>query len=327
MTSWVLLHDLRAPDVGVPPATLYREALDMTAWADSRGCPRVVLSEHHGSPDGYLPSPFVFGAAVAARTERIRIMVSALILTLHDPFAAAEDAAVLDLISGGRLELTLAPGYVPSENAMFGVPFATRGAVFEAKVAAFTAALAGGPVTYDGREGTVTPRPLQRPRPFVVLGGSAPKRAARLADAYLPPTPDPALAETYRAECARLGKGDGILLWPDGPAAVFVTEDPERTWAEIGPHVLHEADAYAAWSAGIPGANPWVPSDGLEALRRSGRYAVVTPSECVDLARSLDPRSALRVKPLVAGLDPQVAWRSLELFVDRVAPVLADGGS
>jgi len=326
MTSWVLLHDLRAPDFGTPPATLYREALDMTAWADARGCPRVVLSEHHGSPDGYLPSPFVFGAAVAARTAQVRIMISALVLTLRDPVSAAEDAAVLDLVSGGRLELTLVPGYVPAENEMFGVPFAARGAVFEEKVAAFTAALEGGPVIYAGRRATVTPRPLQRPRPFVAMGGAAPKRAARLADAFLPPTPDPALADTYRAECRRLGKGDGILMWPDGPAAVFVTEDPERTWAEIGRHVLHEADAYAAWSAGIPGSNPWVPSDGLEGLQRSGHYAVVTPAGCVDLARGLDPRSALRVKPLVAGLDPETAWRSLELFVDRVAPVLAADG-
>jgi alkanesulfonate monooxygenase SsuD/methylene tetrahydromethanopterin reductase-like flavin-dependent oxidoreductase (luciferase family) len=165
---------------------------------------------------------------------------------------------------------------------------------------------------------------VQRPRPFVVFGGSAPKRAARLADAYLPPVPDQSLAETYVAECRRLGKGDGILLWPDGPMWVFVTDDPERTWAQIGPHVVHETNGYGAWSANDPGANPWREVTTVEEVREAGLYAVVTPEECVALARSLDSRSGLRLKPLVAGLDPAVGWPSLELFVDQVVPRLAE---
>jgi alkanesulfonate monooxygenase SsuD/methylene tetrahydromethanopterin reductase-like flavin-dependent oxidoreductase (luciferase family) len=318
----VLQHDLRAPSFGTALPALYREALEMCAWADGRGCPRVVLSEHHGSDDGYLPSPFVFGAAVAARTEAVRIMISALVLTLRDPVSAAEDAAVLDLVSGGRLELTLAAGYVPAECEMFGVPFAERGAVFAEKVEAFTAALTGEPFTYRGRTLRITPAPVQRPRPFVVLGGSAPKRAARLGDAYLPPVPDESLADAYRAECRRLGRGDGIVLWPAGPMWVFVTDDPERTWAQLGPHALHETNAYGAWSAPAPGANPWSPAADVAEVRASGMYAVVTPEQCVALARGLDRRAALRLKQLVAGLDPALGWRSLELFVDAVLPAL-----
>jgi len=324
VVQWVLVHDLRAPDFGTARPALYREALDMCAWADRRGCPRVVVSEHHGSDDGYLPSPFVFGAAVAARTEHMRIMVSALVLTLRDPVSAAEDAVVLDLVSDGRLELTLAAGYVASECAMFGVPFDERGAVFGAKVEAFVTALTGEPFVYQGRHIRVTPPPVQRPRPFVVLGGSAPKRAARLADAYLPPVPDTALADAYAAECRRLGKGDGILLWPAGPMWVFVTEDPERSWAQLGPHVVHETNAYGAWAEAVPGANPWRPRADVDAVRADGLYAVVTPEQCVALARDLDPRAALKLKPLVAGLDPDLGWASLELFVDAVVPALGD---
>jgi hypothetical protein len=63
--------------------------------------------------------------------------------------------------------------------------------------------------------------------------------------------------------------------------------------------------------------------DTVEELRRSGRYAVVTPEECIEIARGLDPRAALSLKPLVAGIDPAIGWRSLELFVDRVAPAIA----
>ncbi len=295
----------------------------MTAWAESRGCPRVVLSEHHGVDDGYLPSPFVFGAAVAARTSTIRIMVSALVLTLRDPIATAEDVAVLDILSDGRVELTVVPGYVADEFAMFGVPFDGRGALFEEKLEALTGALGGGPTTYRGRTVTVTPPPVQRPRPFVIVGGAAPRRAARLGDAFLPAVPDAALGEAYVAECRRLGKGDGILLWPSGPMWVFVTDDPDRSWAELGPHALHEANGYGRWAAAAPGASPYRTVDSVDELRASGRYAVVTPEECVALARDLDPRSALQLKPLVGGLDPDLGWRSLELFADRVLPALA----
>jgi alkanesulfonate monooxygenase SsuD/methylene tetrahydromethanopterin reductase-like flavin-dependent oxidoreductase (luciferase family) len=322
MVDWLVHHDLRAPAFGTPPVELYAEAVAVSEWADARGCPRVVVSEHHGAPDGYLPSPVVFAAAVAARTSRVRIMLSALVLPLKDPVALAEDVAVLDTISGGRVELTVVPGYVAEEFALFGVPD-RRGTVFEEHLEVLLAALATGTVVRDGREMAVTPPPVQRPRPFVVVGGGAPRRAARLGDAYLPARPDPRLGEAYVAECRRLGKGDGILLWPGGPMWVFVTEDPERSWAELGPHALHEANDYARMGAGVPGANPWAQVATVDELRRSGRYAVVTPEECRALAGGLDPRTALTLKPLVAGLDPAAGWRSLELFVDRVAPALA----
>jgi len=322
--NWLVHHDLRAPGFGTPRVRLYAEALAMTTWAEEHGCPRVVLSEHHGVEDGYLPAPFVFGAAVAARTSTIRIMVSALVLTLHDPFAMAEEVAVLDALSAGRVELTVVPGYVEEEFAMFGIPFHERGARFEAALEAFTTALTGAPATFGGRTATVTPGPTQRPRPLVIVGGAAPRRAARLGDAFLPAVPDPALGDAYVAECRRLGKGDGILLWPSGPMWVFVTEDPDRTWGELGPHALHEANGYGRWAAAAPGASPYRPVDSVDELRESGRFAVVTPDECVALARDLDPLAALQLKPLVAGLDPDLGWRSLELFVDRVLPSLAD---
>jgi alkanesulfonate monooxygenase SsuD/methylene tetrahydromethanopterin reductase-like flavin-dependent oxidoreductase (luciferase family) len=325
MVNWVLQHDLRSPEFGPPHDVLYRQAIEMCAWADDHGCPRVVLSEHHGAADGYLPSPLVMAAAVAARTTTLRIMVSALVLSLRHPVAAAEDAVVVDVISGGRLELTLAAGYVPSEFEMFGVDFDRRGQIFSDNVEVFLKAITGEPFVYEGRTIHVTPKPVQRPRPFVALGGSAPKRAARLADAYLPPVPDQALVDAYVAECRRLGKGDGIVMWPGGPMWVFVAHDPERAWAQIGPHAVHETNAYGAWSANAPGANPWRPVADVDEVRAGAMYAVVTPAECVALAKSLGDSSALRIKPLVGGLDPAVGWESLELFVSDVVPALGSG--
>lgn len=347
MRQWLLHHDLRSPDFGSPRGALYSEALAMAEWADARGCPRVVISEHHGSEDGYLPSPFVFGAAVASRTEQAKIMISALILTLRDPVAAAEDAAVLDVISGGRLELTVVPGYVRHEFEMFEIDFDGRGLLFEEKLAVFIDLLEGADHHRSAhrlrrsrsggqgqREGAskspnpnpsaiqITPPPTQHPRPFVIIGGAAPKRAARYGDAFMPPFVDDHMNEVYRQESRSLGKGDGIILWPGGPMWVFVSDDPERSWAALAPHALHDCNAYAAWTAQSPGASPFVAMRDVEDLQASSMVAVVTPDECVELSHQLDRRAAIKLKPLVAGLDPQLGWRSLELFVETVVPHL-----
>jgi hypothetical protein len=89
---------------------------------------------------------------------------------------------------------------------------------------------------------------------------------------------------------------------------------------------VHETNGYGAWSVNDPGANPWREVTSVDEVRRAGLYAVVTPEQCVALARSLDGRAGLKLKPLVGGLDPAIGWPSLELFVDKVAPALAEPG-
>src|ERR1700754_4130196 len=112
MTRFGFSIDLRAPDFGTPHQRLYAEMLDMIAWGDKNGIEFTQLMEHHGSPDGYLPAPFVFAAAGAARPEKMRIQTGAVLLPLHDPVNIAEQFAVADLISGGRMEIVLGAGYV-----------------------------------------------------------------------------------------------------------------------------------------------------------------------------------------------------------------------
>jgi alkanesulfonate monooxygenase SsuD/methylene tetrahydromethanopterin reductase-like flavin-dependent oxidoreductase (luciferase family) len=103
-------------------ADRYAAALDMAAWADRLGCVGITLSEHHGSEDGYLPSPIPMVAAMAARTTNVRFMIAALIVPLHDPLRLAEDLVVADNLSGGRVDVVVAAGYVRREFEMFGVP-------------------------------------------------------------------------------------------------------------------------------------------------------------------------------------------------------------
>ena len=95
-------HALRLPQPVVrryARAERYEAALDMAEWADRLGCVSIAVSEHHGSPDGYLPSPLTMTAALAARTTNVRLMIAALIAPFYDPLRLAEDLVVLDHLS------------------------------------------------------------------------------------------------------------------------------------------------------------------------------------------------------------------------------------
>lgn len=324
MTTWNLHFDMRAPAFGADCPDLYGAALEMAAWADERGAQAVVASEHHGESDGYLPSPLVMAAALGARTSRAIVSVNALVLTLRDPVAAAEEALVVHQVTRGRLAITAVPGYVPSEFAMFGVDFGDRAARFERHLATFVAALTGEEVSHEGRTVRVTPGPVGGQRPLVLVGGSsraAARRAARLGDGFQPSIADERLQDAYLAACSDLGRPPGIMIMPPPFMSVFVAEDPEAYWQILGPHALHELTSYGRWAVGDPGS-PYRGIDSVAAARSAGFYRVVTPDECVALAESLPPESGLLFKPLIGGLDPKHAWASLELFAERVLPRL-----
>lgn len=323
-----LKFDLRAPSWGTPPTELYAAAIAMCDWADAVGFDVVRFLEHHGSEDGYCPSPLIMAGAVAARTRRVRIRARALILPLHDPIRVAEDTAVIDLISQGRLELVIGAGYVPSEFAMFGRTLADRPRLVEAGVEALKQAWTGEPFTYEGRPVRVALRPHRRPRPPIALGGSsaaAARRAARIADGFEPT--NPALFDEYLAECLRLGVEPGPRP-PTLPPHRFlhVADDPESAWAALGPHLLHEMRSYGAWTAAAGTSVGYRPVEDLDELRATGSYMIVTPEECISMAESLGPRGAIELHPLVGGADPSIGWSCLNLVERDVMPALRKAG-
>ncbi len=316
-----LRFDLRAPAFGAPSSTLFPAALEMAEFGDRHGFGSINLSEHHGSSDGYNPSPMVLAGGVAARTQHMRIMLGALIVPLHDPLRVAEDIAVLDNISGGRMIVIAAGGYVPSEFAMFGKDISRRGKLVEEAVAVLRQAWSGQPFEYQGRTVQVTPRPVQAHVP-ILLGGSAPpaaRRAARIADGLVTHLPD--LHQVYVDEARRLGKTPIPFVDP-GPGLVYVAEDTERAWEQLAPHLLHEMNAYGRWAAEAGTRSGYHPVDSLDELKASGGYAVVTPQECIALARRY---GRLMFHPLAGGCDPALGWESLQLFVDKVLPELRAG--
>ena len=84
---FTLRFDMRAPATGAPAVDLYAAAPDMCAWAEQHGCLAAVLCEHHGSEDGYLPSPLILASAIASRTERLMLSL-VMILPFYDPFGS-----------------------------------------------------------------------------------------------------------------------------------------------------------------------------------------------------------------------------------------------
>ncbi len=315
VTLFTLRFDLRNPAfAGVSMTERVRAAIDMCEWADARGGVYVSLSEHHGVEDGYLPSPLALAAAIAARTSTVRIGINALVAPFHDPLRLAEDAAVVDLISEGRLDLTIAGGYVADEFAMFGVPMSERPTRVEETVATLRAAWTGEPFEFRGRTVQVRPTPAQPGGPRIVLGGTseaAARRAARIADGFIPS--ETSCWTFYRDECLKLGKADPGPGMTIDAAVVVLAEDPAAVWPVLAPYFLHEVNAYGALQAAAGVKAVYEPVAGIDELRARSQYRILTPDEyAAELQRSEVP--VARLHPMVGGTPPELAWEHLHLF-------------
>jgi alkanesulfonate monooxygenase SsuD/methylene tetrahydromethanopterin reductase-like flavin-dependent oxidoreductase (luciferase family) len=317
--------DMRAPEGGAPPAELYRAALEMAEWGEAHGCLAVQVSEHHGSPDGYLAAPLVLAAGIAGRTRRLPIQVAALILPLHDPIELAEQMVVLDLISGGRVSYIVAVGYREPEYAASGRDFSARGRRMDDCLSALKRAFSGEPFEFEGRPVRVLPRPATPGGPPLLLGGhsaAAVRRAARFGLGVLTQGGGASLAALYRDECARHGRAPGAFIDPpaDTVSSAFVAEDVERAWRRLGPHLLHDAQMYAAW-LGESGAVTKSRAASVAELRaEQGPYRIFTPEEAVLHVRR---SGVLLMHPLCGGIPPALAWEHLELVAKKVLPALA----
>jgi alkanesulfonate monooxygenase SsuD/methylene tetrahydromethanopterin reductase-like flavin-dependent oxidoreductase (luciferase family) len=321
---FALRFDFRNPPLaGTSMADRYAAALDMVEWADTRGCVSVIVSEHHGSADGYLPSPLPMVAAMAQRTKNVRFTIAALIAPFHDPLRLAEDIAVVDNLTRGRLDLIVAAGYAREEFAMFGVPMNERPKRVTETVKTLKAAFTGQPFEYRGRTVQVTPAPFQPGGPSVSMGGAsepAARRAARLGDGFMPT--EPHVWDWYRDEMLVLGKPDPGPFAGGDTSVVALAEDADKGWAELSPFFLHEMNAYGAWQAQDDTANGYRAVEDTDALRATGQYRVVTPDAFVAEQQAASFPFAM-FHPLCGGIPPEQAWETLHLFERDVLPHFA----
>jgi hypothetical protein len=322
---FMMRFDQRAP--GKSPAetaALYQAAIEMSQWADDKGCVAVGVSEHHSAEDGYLPSPLVLASAIAAVTNKVPIVIGCALLPMYDPVRLAEDMIVLDHISRGRVTFILGIGYRPLEYQLHGLDYAQRGAIAEDKLNRLLDALRRASAA-DAMP-RVTPPPYTAGRPVIAWGGAtkvAARRAGRYGLHFFAQINTPGLAEEYAAACRAAGYEPGTctLPSPDMPGSVFVHPDPDIGWRELGTHLLADATSYAGWNenAGRPTARI---SHGrtVEELRAErANHQVVTVPEALALIRRW---GRLPLHPLCGGCPPELAWPYLRRVVSDVLPAL-----
>jgi alkanesulfonate monooxygenase SsuD/methylene tetrahydromethanopterin reductase-like flavin-dependent oxidoreductase (luciferase family) len=317
----------RCPETGDPTrrAALYDTLLEMCAWGESHGALAAVISQHHGTDDGYLPSPVPVAAAIAARTSTLPVNVAALLLPFYEPVKLAEDLAVVDVLSHGRVSWVIGLGYRDEEFEMFGVDPAGRGARAETTIRLLRELWKGEPIDVDGRPVRVTPLPFTPGGPVLMGGGGTPfaaKRAARLGMAMLPDKADDDLIRIYNEEAERCGvEAPGVLASPPNtPFTVFVADDPDKAWAEVGEYMLSDAVAYGEWNAARGVVAAISQAQTIDELRaEQGAYQILTPDEA---RAQLAATGSIALQPLVSGLPPEIAWRYLE----NAAAVVAGQG-
>jgi alkanesulfonate monooxygenase SsuD/methylene tetrahydromethanopterin reductase-like flavin-dependent oxidoreductase (luciferase family) len=317
-----------------PYEVLYRETLDQAAWVDELGFDAVWLSEHHTTDEGYLPSIFPMLTALAMRTRRVRLGSAVILAPFQHPIRFAEDAAVTDNLSGGRLELGVAPGYRVEEFALFGIPHAERGSRTSELIEIARKAWTGERFDHRGRHWTfedalVRPTPLQRPAPPVWIGGAsvaAAKRAGRLGCLFMPDSFAPVeIYEVYRETLERHGHDPADF--PTGTNRTFyVCDDPERGWNEVKEHILYSHNRYREWfaAAGDHAASGPPLADADELPRDI--YVVGTPEQVIEEIEAMRSRFAfdhLYFWSRPPGLDVEKSSRSLELFAKHVIPHFA----
>jgi alkanesulfonate monooxygenase SsuD/methylene tetrahydromethanopterin reductase-like flavin-dependent oxidoreductase (luciferase family) len=303
-------------------ADMYRTAIDMAAWADGRGCLMAAVSQHHASEDGYLPSPVPLAAAMAARTETLSISVAALLLALYEPVKLAEDLAVVDLLSKGRVSYVVGIGYRDEEFALFGVDRKHRAQLVEDRIGVLRRLWNGESVNVDGRDARITPLPFTPGGPFLAYGGGsepAARRAGRLGMFFIAETHDASLEHAYN-NAARAAQQEPVgCAFPTAgvPLTMFVADDPDKAWDELGEYMLVDAIGYGRWNQHRTGTASVSFATTVDELRAEhGEYQILTPDEAKSYVQRGVP---LALQPLVGGIPPDIAWRYLEQAVAVLA--------
>lgn len=317
----------------------YAETIELVRLAESTGFDSAWVSEHHGSSDGYLPSLLAFLAALASATRTIRLGTGLLLAPLHHPLRVAEDAAVVDQISGGRLVLGLGLGWRVEEFRMFGLDTRTAAARLEDTINVLRLAWTGKRFSYEGRALSfdrvrVTPPPARRGGPPILVGGyvdAAFRRAGRLADGHTMDTDDPDLvarAVSLMDAAARERGRDPASLSLVLNQNAWVVDDPSvDAWAQVREGVIHQWGAYEAWEGGhdTPAHDSLEPRTDEAAARAA--TAAGTPEDVARRLRAIAEPHAGRDLELVVrlhypGMELDQAAAAVRLFGERVLPAL-----
>jgi probable F420-dependent oxidoreductase len=325
------VHPLPGTDLSQMVDELIAEAQQ----AERCGFDSFFLTEHHQEPGGYLPSPLPLLAAIATRTSTIRLGTGIAILPLYHPIRLAEDCALIDIISRGRLILGVGQGYQEVDFAAFGLKVADRVSLFEEGLEVLRRAWTEERVYFVGKRYTlqnvmVTPKPVQKPHPpiwIAALADEPMKRAGRLGDALLAdsfqlPERLKRRVALYRATAESRGRPHRVVVFREG----YVAPTREEAIREYEPGLLSTHRYY--WRHGSYYQDIKKEED-LDLKRISlDRLVLGSPEDCVERIRTWHREVGadyflIRFRH-PAGPSHDRVLRALELFGKHVIPTFAD---
>jgi alkanesulfonate monooxygenase SsuD/methylene tetrahydromethanopterin reductase-like flavin-dependent oxidoreductase (luciferase family) len=335
-----LLFSFRNPAAWRRPFTaLYADELALIADAESLGYDTIWLTEHHFADDGYSPSVLTLAAAIAARTEQVRIGTNLLLLPLHNAVRVAEDTATLDVLSSGRLDVGLGQGYAAHEFRGYGISRGERRSRLVEGIDVLRGLWTEPAFSYKGRhyeidDAQLSPRPVQQPHPPLWIGATSEAgvaRAGRLG-AHLLGLASPWLQRVYDDALVSGGHDPNAahvlqLHW------VHVAPTTDDAWAAAAPHFHYTLTTYAEWArqsgdTAEGTARTEVPrADELRTTKRALMFRPVfgTPDEVAAALRwsmSKVRTTHLCLSMAIPGMDPALVRRSMELFIRDVRPLL-----
>ncbi len=329
-----IVHDFRCPlGSDVPLPRVYAETFEQIELAEQLGLELCWFTEHHFIDDGYLPNFVPVAGAAAARTTTMRFSTDICLLPFRHPIRLAEDLAILDNISDGRMELGAGMGYAAHEFAGFGVPRKNRVSLTEETLDILRLAWTGERFSYHGKRWSfddvlVTPRPVQPGGPPLWIAATSragAARAARYGTNLLPQGPKPVVLDPW-AEAVTAAGGDPAVRRVGIIRGVFVTDDPERDWPAIAEAERYRRRVYVGLIKASDDHGPR-PSDQPRAPIPLNplEWTVGSAEHCV--AELTTFMAEHRVTDLVTwggppGLPPSVMNPSLERFATEVVPAL-----
>lgn len=304
----------------------YRAMVDLACMAEDAGFDSVYVSEHHMSADSYIPSLLPVLAAIGARTQKIGLGTATALAPLYHPIRLAEDCAVVDQLTGGRLTLGLALGWRPEEFRLFGIPMSQRAGRLEETIEILRLAWSGEEFSFHGKYFSfervrVTPKPFH-PIP-IWLGGTAPaaiRRAARLADGFVA-SPKNTLGEYEEILSAVAG-----WLAPERRAG-FRAAAMLDAWAGRAPETVlaglsHKLETSREWRTDETATLVGV------AKPRATMFVTGEPDELVDVFKQFNAIGLEDLTVIVRLHYPGVAARetarAIERFGAEVIPRLCD---
>jgi alkanesulfonate monooxygenase SsuD/methylene tetrahydromethanopterin reductase-like flavin-dependent oxidoreductase (luciferase family) len=318
------------PESGRSFATLYRESLEQVELAEALGFDSIWLTEHHFTDDGYLPAMLPAAAAIAARTKRVTIGTFVLLAPFQHPLKLAEDAAVVDVISNGRLRLGLGQGYRQEEFDGFGVPRAERlGRTLET-IEILKLAWTGQRFSFEGKyfhfhDVRVLPTPASRPYPELLWGAGAPRAIRRAAKMGLSFACVGGRKEMgiYTEALKQAGRNPADFNLVNS-RVVYIAATAQAAWQEVGDALMYQAEHYGKWLSAAAGTTDMSKVLIRPDPERLKHTSILGPPQEVRarLTEVLEsgPITDLITVAQLPGLDPARARRSLERFGGEVLP-------